>query len=67
MMRELFDRVGFGWAVRILAFVMLGGLSVSLALLRPHSSARKERALLNNSFLKDAPYTVFIICRFSVR
>ncbi|KAL5434356.1 hypothetical protein PMIN07_004552 [Paraphaeosphaeria minitans] len=60
MMRELFDEVGFAWAVRILAFVMLGGLSVSLAILRPHAGAKKERALLQSDLLRDPPYTIFI-------
>lgn len=66
MMRELFEEVGFGWAVRILAFVMLGGLSVSLAILRPHTRAKKERALVNSKLLRDTPYTIFIICMFSL-
>ncbi|KAK7185495.1 MFS general substrate transporter [Paraphaeosphaeria sporulosa] len=61
MMRELFDKVGFAWAVRVLALVMLGGLSMSLVILRPHSSARKERALLRSDLLRDAPYTIFIV------
>jgi hypothetical protein len=65
MMRELFEKVGFAWAVRILAFVMLGGLSVSLTILRPHTNARKERALLKSGLLCDAPYTIFIVCRSS--
>ncbi|KAF1970113.1 MFS general substrate transporter, partial [Bimuria novae-zelandiae CBS 107.79] len=61
MMRELFREVGFGWAVRILAFIMLGGLSASLILLKPHANANKARALLKTTLLRDAPYTIFIV------
>lgn len=60
MMRELFNKVGFGWAVRILAFVMLGGLSMSLLLLKPLTQAKRKRAILNSTSLRDAPYTIFI-------
>jgi hypothetical protein len=60
MMRELFNKVGFGWAVRILAFVMLGGLSMSLLLLKLHTQAKRKRAIIKSTLLRDAPYTIFI-------
>jgi hypothetical protein len=61
MMRELFRKVGYGWAVRILAFVMLAGLLTSLAVLKPHTNVKKHVPLFKASFLKDVPYTLFII------
>lgn len=66
MMRELFDKVGFGWAVRILGFVMLGGLSMSLLLLKPHAQVRKKRAIVQSTLLRDTPYTIFIFGRQSM-
>ncbi|KAL6708857.1 hypothetical protein ACN47E_002264 [Coniothyrium glycines] len=62
MMRELFDRVRFGWAVRILAFVMLATLSLSLVVLKPHTSEkeRKKVPIFQATFLLDMPYTLFI-------
>ena len=60
-MRELFEKVGFAWAVRILAFVMLGGLSVSLVVLKPHTTIKKQRAIMKSTLLRDAPYTIFIV------
>jgi hypothetical protein len=61
LMRELLKKVGFGWAVRTLAFVMLTGLLTSLALLRPHTNVKKHAPMFKASFLMDIPYTLFII------
>lgn len=61
MMRELFARVGFGWAVRVLVLIMLVCLSISLAFLKPHTAVKKRAPLFKASFLRDTPYTLFII------
>jgi len=61
MMRELFEKVGFGWAVRILSFVMLATLLISLAVLKPHTKIKKNVPLFKLAFLRDTPYTLFII------
>ena len=61
MMRELFEKVGFGWAVRILAFVMLATLSISLIVLKPHTKTKKQVPLFKAAHLRDTPYTLFII------
>jgi hypothetical protein len=63
MMRELFDRVGFGWAVRALSLVMLVTLSISLVLLEPHAKNVKDVPLFDMAFLRDTPYTLFILGR----
>lgn len=60
-MRELFQKVGFGWAVRILAFVMLATLSLSLAVLKPHTSVKRKVPIFRATFLLDLPYTLFIL------
>ena len=65
MMRELFENVGFGWAVRILAFIMLVTLSISLIVLKPHTRTKKSVPLYNAAFLRDTPYTLFIIGKAS--
>jgi hypothetical protein len=61
MMRELFDKVGFGWAVRIGSLVMLGTLESSLVLLKPHARNAKKGKLFDVAFLRDVPYTLFIL------
>jgi hypothetical protein len=60
-MRELFNKVGFGWATRILALVMLVALLVSLAALRHHTRTKKHGPLFKATFLRDTPYTLFIL------
>ncbi|KAF2836298.1 MFS general substrate transporter [Patellaria atrata CBS 101060] len=61
MLRKLFVSVGFPWAVRALAFLMLGCLLVCIAVmhLRPH--ARKPSPIFQTTNLRDVPYTVFVV------
>ena len=61
MMRELFNKVGFSWAVRILALVMLIALLASLAALRPHTRTKTHGPLFKATFLRDTSYTLFIL------
>ncbi|ORY12331.1 major facilitator superfamily transporter [Clohesyomyces aquaticus] len=61
MMRELFQSVGFAWAVRILAFVMLATLLTSLAVLMPVTKTKKHAPFFKAEFLRDTPYTLFIL------
>jgi hypothetical protein len=60
MMRELFAKVGFGWAVRVLSLVMLVTLAMSLAVLKPHGK-RQSGPLFKAKYLGDVPYTLFIV------
>ena len=62
-MRELFKTVGFGWAVRVLAFVMLTGLLTSLAVLKPHEGSKKHAPFFAARYLRDIPFTLFILCK----
>ena len=59
MMRKLFLEVGFGWAVRILAFVMLFSLAVCYAVMELDLPQRKPGPLFKIVFLKDPSYFVF--------
>ncbi|KAF2114285.1 major facilitator superfamily domain-containing protein [Lophiotrema nucula] len=61
MMRELFKRLGFGWAVRVLALIMLVCSSISLLVLKPHTKSKTRPAFFMASFLRDMPYTLFIL------
>ncbi|KAF2197102.1 major facilitator superfamily transporter [Delitschia confertaspora ATCC 74209] len=61
MMRELIQRVGFAWAVRILAFVITATLLVSLVTLKPHTAMKKHAPLFQMRLLRDTPYTLFIL------
>ncbi|KAF2686340.1 MFS general substrate transporter [Lentithecium fluviatile CBS 122367] len=61
LLRELFKKVGFGWAVRVLAFVMLTGLLISIAVLKPHAQSKKHARFFAMQYLRDIPYTLFIL------
>jgi hypothetical protein len=54
-------RIGFGWAVRVLALVMLVTLSLALVLLKSHAKHASNAPLFDLSFLRDVPYTLFIL------
>ena len=60
-MRKLFMEVGFGWAVRILAFVMLSSLVICYAVMQLDLPQRKPGPLFKIVFLKDASYFAFTL------
>lgn len=68
MFHKLIDQVGFGWTTRIIAFVALAGLSVSLLVLKRRlPPPTKTRSLLDFSALKEPPFLVFafgLFCAF---
>jgi MFS family permease len=57
----LLPRVGFGWTVRVLAFVTLAFQLLSFALARTRIPPRKTGNLLELSAFKEAPYALFTI------
>jgi hypothetical protein len=63
-MRKLFVTVGFGWAVRILACVMLFSLVVCYAIMQLDLPQRKPGPLFKAVFLKDPSYFLFTIGKF---
>ncbi|KAF2872764.1 major facilitator superfamily domain-containing protein [Massariosphaeria phaeospora] len=68
MLRELFETVGFAWAVRVLAFVILAGLLGSLAVLKPHGEHKTHAPFFVARYLYHVPYTLFILAyAFMVR
>ena len=61
MIRELLPQVGFGWAVRAMAFLILGTLLLGITLLRPRLPPRKSGPIVELAAFKDAVYTTFVI------
>lgn len=59
-MRRLFVQVGFPWAVRALAFLMLGCLTLSCAVMRLRPRQRRTGALVRWSHFQDLPYSTFV-------
>lgn len=66
MMRELFAKVGFGWAVRSLALIMLVALCTSLVVLKPHTQKKQSGPLFKFEMLRDSSYTLFILGKSSL-
>jgi MFS family permease len=58
MFHKLIDPLGFGWTVRIIAFVALVGLSFSLAVMKMDSSHQQTRSPLSLTTFRDPPYLI---------
>ncbi|EEH34837.2 hypothetical protein PAAG_05884 [Paracoccidioides lutzii Pb01] len=57
--RKLIDKLGFGWTTRIIAFIALGCLIASIAILRSRlPPPPKTRRLLDISAVRDIPYLI---------
>jgi predicted MFS family arabinose efflux permease len=59
-------KIGFGWATRVIGFIALGTLAISLAVIKPRVKPAKKRSLLELSAFKEAPYLFFSIALFFI-
>ncbi|KAK3311812.1 major facilitator superfamily domain-containing protein, partial [Apodospora peruviana] len=59
---RLLNEVGFGWAVRALAFVALGTLLVPIFFMKMGIKPVKPRAVLDWDAFTDWPFVVFTLC-----
>ena len=60
----LVPQVGFGWAVRVIAFIGLATNSVSLAVLRVRVMPPSRRAFVDLSMFRDSAYLIFCLSLF---
>ncbi|KAL2142700.1 hypothetical protein VTI28DRAFT_788 [Corynascus sepedonium] len=59
---RLQPRVGFGWATRAIAFILLGVSVIPIACMRTRvPPAARRRSLIDRSALRDAPYLLFVV------
>jgi predicted MFS family arabinose efflux permease len=64
-MRRLFVQYGFGWAIRILAFLSLGSLIIANILLRPRTKPDAvERKLFDFGCLKELRFLLLCAAVF---
>ncbi len=61
---QLIDRLGFGWSVRVLAFIALGTLLIPIAVMKMRVKPPKARALTDWSAFTDWGWGVFTIATF---
>ena len=51
--RRLIENIGFGWAVRVIGFIMLGTLIIAIVVMKPRLPPRKSGPLFNYETLRD--------------
>ena len=64
LVEALLPRVGFGWTVRVLGFVMLAVQAVALAFARTRLPPRTSGPLVEWAAFKETPYALFAIGMF---
>lgn len=64
MFHKLEEKIGFPWATRILGFVALGTISISLSLMRARVFPEEKRALIQLNAFKELPYTLYCLALF---
>ncbi|KZF19209.1 MFS general substrate transporter [Xylona heveae TC161] len=61
---RLQPRIGFGWATRVIAFLMLGMLLGCLAVMRVRVLPPQKRRLLEPRAFLELPFTMFTVAEF---
>ncbi|KAM5447602.1 hypothetical protein MaudCBS49596_005861 [Microsporum audouinii] len=56
---QLVPKIGFGWATRVIGFIMMATLILPLIVMRPLQYPKTRRSLFDVSSLKDVPYVFF--------
>ena len=56
---QLQPRIGFGWATRVIGFILIATLALPLVIMRPLHYPRKKTSLWNINALFDIPYVLF--------
>ncbi|KAI0320324.1 putative MFS monocarboxylate transporter [Amylostereum chailletii] len=59
ILRQLEPKIGFGWATRIIGFIVFGTLFIAIAVMRRRPIPTTRRKLIQLSAWKETPYTVF--------
>lgn len=60
VVRQLLPQVGFGWTVRVLAFINLSCLCVCFAFMRPRLPPRKSGPLVDWSAFREPVYDLYV-------
>lgn len=64
ILNRLFPRIGFGWTVRVVAFISLGCLGGTCLMQKARIPPREDGALYDISAIKDVPFMMFVIGAF---
>ncbi|KAI0024611.1 putative monocarboxylate permease [Xylariomycetidae sp. FL0641] len=63
-LKKLIGAVGFPWAVRAMAFIMLGTLAVAVAVMRPRLPPRKSGPLVDVDALRSPVFATWLLAVF---
>lgn len=66
IVQQLLPKIGFGWTVRVLGFVMLGLQTIAFAFTKTRLPPRKTGPIIEWSAFRELPYTLFSIGMFLV-
>ena len=61
VVRQLLDKVGFGWTVRVLGFINVVSLAVVIAFMKPRLPPRKVGPLIDPDAFRDLPYIIHVL------
>ncbi|KJR86545.1 uncharacterized protein SPSK_02504 [Sporothrix schenckii 1099-18] len=60
-LRRLIINIGFGWAVRVMGFLMLATLIIAIAVMKPRLPPRKSGPLINYEALRDPTFAMWLV------
>ncbi|KAI1371581.1 putative monocarboxylate permease [Hypoxylon crocopeplum] len=63
-LKRLIENIGFAWAIRVMAFIMLGTLLISVAVMKPRLPPRKSGPLIDFASLKDPIFSTWLLAVF---
>ncbi|KAI4129387.1 MAG: hypothetical protein LQ347_003794 [Umbilicaria vellea] len=66
VLRRLIIQIGLPWAIRVMAFIMLGTLLISISIMKPRLPPRKSGPLINTEALKDPVFAVWLLAVFFI-
>lgn len=61
---KLQPQIGFGWATRVIAFIMLGTLAVPITVMRAKTFPASKRPLIDLKVLRNVPWVLFTTAEF---
>ncbi|KAH8888063.1 putative monocarboxylate permease [Thozetella sp. PMI_491] len=64
VLKHLIAEIGFPWAVRVMAFIVLATMLISLAVMKPRLPPRKSGPLVNVRAFTDPPFTLWLAAVF---
>lgn len=64
LFQKIIPQIGFGWAIRVLAFVMLGTLVLPLCIMKLPTGIRRPPRTFDKTVTKDYPFQIFAFSSF---